>query len=294
MTQQRYCLALNIAAWLFLCLSLLWFYMYWVTPMIIIAVLATGSAVLIGFAAAAMYGGKGYVLSHVCMAATTTASFVYWLLLLIDWDDFNTLYPMLISLLPCGFYFMGVFIPRRESNTPPFFYKAVLFFSIVLFLASCLPVGRYYDYDYYGLLTTFASLPMNLTYFALLAAVIGCLGYFLYYSGRLGKAGSAALVGTAAGLALIAVILCTVDYDAFMLIGGVLVLGLLTAGYYIAAFSKTGERMFAEPVPVQAAPAPQQSDDWMAQIEDLHKLREAGILTEEEFQQEKNKIMGGK
>jgi|tagenome__1003787_1003787.scaffolds.fasta_scaffold20971014_4 hypothetical protein len=46
------------------------------------------------------------------------------------------------------------------------------------------------------------------------------------------------------------------------------------------------------PPPQQYAPAPEEAPDPVAQLRELAKLRDDGILTEEEFAAEKHKILG--
>ena len=47
------------------------------------------------------------------------------------------------------------------------------------------------------------------------------------------------------------------------------------------------------PAPAAAAPAPAADADYVAQLERLAKLKEQGVLTDQEFAAEKAKILGG-
>jgi hypothetical protein len=50
----------------------------------------------------------------------------------------------------------------------------------------------------------------------------------------------------------------------------------------------------ATPAPVQSAPAPSGiSDDSIARLKQLAELRDQGVLTDEEFNAEKQKVLGG-
>lgn len=50
----------------------------------------------------------------------------------------------------------------------------------------------------------------------------------------------------------------------------------------------------AAPPPPGVAPGPAPTADRLAQLKQLGELRQAGVLTEEEFQQEKQRILGGR
>ena len=286
MTKSRYCFALNITAWLFLCISLLFFYLWSTMPLIIFAVLAMGLAVFLGVAAVWAFNGKGFLLSHICIASTSGVTFAYWLFRIIAESSANAVFPMLISLLPCGAYFLGISLRRKENDLAPFFYKSVIFFSFVLFFASGMPIENYFG--------TFSVLPLSLNLYTLIAAVLGLLAYALFYSGRLNKTISAVFVGVDAGLAFIVSILNTIDWDIFMMVGLLLIVSLLTAGFYLLAFSKAGKKLLGNDSP--KTPALLKKSDggnWISQIENLYKLHEAGILTDDEYQTQKDKILGG-
>lgn len=274
MTQPKYCLALLVAEWLFLCISLLVFYIS-LTPLIIFAVLTAGLAVFLGFATFSMFNGKGFLLSHVCIASSTAVAFVYWLIGIIGIGLVTLIFPLLTSLLPCAAYFLGISLSKRESNTEPFFFKSVVFSSLIV--------------------SVFPGLSLSLNLYTFLAAALGLLAYALFYSGRLSKMVSSVFVGIDAGLALIAGILFSIDLDAALLIAILPAIGFLTAGYYLLAYSKAGNKIRSGDSQQTIAPQAQcGTPSRMAQIENLFKLREAGVLTEEEFQEEKNKIFGGK
>lgn len=50
---------------------------------------------------------------------------------------------------------------------------------------------------------------------------------------------------------------------------------------------------YYEATPPAAAPAASSDDDMLAQLERLGQLRDSGVLTEEEFAQQKARILGG-
>jgi hypothetical protein len=49
---------------------------------------------------------------------------------------------------------------------------------------------------------------------------------------------------------------------------------------------------YAQPAPAAPAPAPASQDDTISQLERLGKLKDQGVLTDEEFQAQKAKILG--
>ncbi len=49
----------------------------------------------------------------------------------------------------------------------------------------------------------------------------------------------------------------------------------------------------ASPPPAAVAPGPAPAADRLAQLKQLGELHQAGVLTDEEFQQEKQRILGG-
>ena len=275
MTKSRYCFALNFTEWLFLCISLLLISIPQI-PLIVFAVLAVGLAVFLGFAALSAFNGKGFLLSHICIVSMSVVTFAYWLCCIIDFVGTNAIFPMLLSLLPCGAYFLGIFLRKKDSDLAPFYYKAVLFFS---FMVSFFP---------------YADLSLNL--YTLIAAALGVLAYALFYSGRLNKTISAVFVGVDAGLAMLIGILITIDWNGMILLIVLPMIGFLAAGYYLLAFSKVGKKILGkEDSSEESAPQKQTDDDNpMSKTESLYKLYEAGILTDEEYQTQKDKILGGK
>jgi hypothetical protein len=58
-----------------------------------------------------------------------------------------------------------------------------------------------------------------------------------------------------------------------------------------AAAAPPPQQQYAPPPPPPAAPA--QGDDMLAQLERLGQLRDAGVLTEEEFATQKARILAG-
>lgn len=52
------------------------------------------------------------------------------------------------------------------------------------------------------------------------------------------------------------------------------------------------QQTYAEPAPAAAAPAPAQTDP-IAQLKELAELKEAGVLTQAEFDAQKAKILAG-
>ena len=60
-----------------------------------------------------------------------------------------------------------------------------------------------------------------------------------------------------------------------------------------AAYSEAYAQAAPTQQPVYAAPAPEPQDDMMTQLERLGNLYAQGILTEEEFEAQKARILGG-
>lgn len=289
MTKRKYCLVLNFVEWLFLCISLLYFYLYNPVPMIIIAVLTTGFAVLMIYAMCFLHNGQDYLLLHICIVGTTATLLTFWIISLVFFEDFFAIFPALISLLPVCAYFLGLKIKKQTNNTPAFHYKATIFFSIILFLSGCMPVSHEFPNA-----STYAVMPLSVSYFSFIAAVIGFLVYFLFYTGRLSVKISFVLVGLNSSISIVAIILNTINWEIFLLIGSLLVLGFLTAGYYCIALSKKGNELFLDHNKELSITQKQYDENWIKQLEDLYKLYEMGILTEEEYQTQKDKIWGGK
>jgi len=59
----------------------------------------------------------------------------------------------------------------------------------------------------------------------------------------------------------------------------------------VAAYDKAEQQVSAQQAPAAAAP-PESMDDKLAQLERLGQLKAQGILTEEEFAQQKAAILG--
>ena len=66
----------------------------------------------------------------------------------------------------------------------------------------------------------------------------------------------------------------------------------------VAAYSHAQQQVqgqqvqYAQPAPAAAAPAPAAQDDTISQLERLGKLKDQGVLTEQEFEDQKAKILG--
>jgi hypothetical protein len=60
----------------------------------------------------------------------------------------------------------------------------------------------------------------------------------------------------------------------------------------VAAYSQAEQQVYAQQAPPPAAAPPKSTDDKLAQLERLGQLKAQGILTEEEFAQQKAAILG--
>ena len=66
----------------------------------------------------------------------------------------------------------------------------------------------------------------------------------------------------------------------------------------VAAYSEAEQQVqgqqvqYAQPAPAAAAPAPAAQDDTISELERLGALKDQGVLTDEEFQAQKAKILG--
>ena len=75
------------------------------------------------------------------------------------------------------------------------------------------------------------------------------------------------------------------------LLGDLLAGGL---GYYLGSRSARQNQQYVAPYPqYPQTPAPVPANNILAQLKLLGQLRESGILTEEEFQEQKQRILSG-
>lgn len=121
--------------------------------------------------------------------------------------------------------------------------------------------------------------------------VPAALAYLLYEKGVFNKLYATISISVAGIVMMVLFILLSIHFLPFMLI-----ILILLAAYYLLSFTTKGKyfiKTIEEHSDIQAEKGVS-FDTNIQMLSELYKLKENGILTEEEFQTQKDKILGGK
>ena len=194
---------------------------------------------------------------------------------------------ILIAVILCIFYILVQFLLKNEQNTKNdnLYLYGVILFAILCVLSDSIVLGR-------------VEVDLFIGFFSIGAIFIAALYGLLFYKVKLKPF-----------IAYISIGLCLVltigslfvnyrysdgytKYTIWDMFPTEFFIQLVLLGGYILfdVLRKKVPAKSAEAAPGQAEPS---LDEKLAQLEELQTLREAGVLTEEEFQTQKQKILGG-
>ena len=221
-------------------------------------------------------------------------------------------YMIIITCLLFLFYIGGFFALKRKRQTPDndrFYLFGIALFTVIgilIDLFSWLPeqVSLYSSELKRNLYTTVMTLKMMPSMFGAFLILIPLIYLPFYLTKNIKPAVSYTAMGIAVLLTLINVGINLFSYDMdlaqffenLILVIGIFtaVIGIFTAYIVYDRIIHSKKSKTADNPTASAKQAALSFDEKVEKLQKLQMLREAGILTEEEFSAQKQKIVGGK
>ena len=308
--QMKY--ALVVAGMMFLLALLLWFnvndyYFYDSYPDTIYAINTVCICVvipLILIGALFLLKKDNALILHIAVACTSAYNISFQLFT--SYADINYYYYMIIiTCLLFLFYIGGFFALKRKRQTPDndrFYLFGMALFTVIgilIDLFSWLPeqVSLYSSELKRNLYTTVMTLKMMPSMFGAFLILIPLIYLPYYLTKNIKPAVSYTAMGIAVLLTLINVGINLFSYDmdlAQFFENLILVIGIFTAYIVYDRIIHSKKSKTADNPTASAKQAALSFDEKVEKLQKLQMLREAGILTEEEFSAQKQKIVGGK
>lgn len=197
-------------------------------------------------------------------------------------NSLSMIFQLVCGIVTGAFYLIGWFVLRKAEATRNIFHLIyVTIFSVVLVFSDLINVsiGSGYFYN---------SFPMVNTSWATLVAFIVGIGYYLLYCMGKGSKLYAILAISIDGILTILLIFlkffgaCPESRSIYLLVGVLLAYLLLLSFVFCLLLKNKGRGIGGK------------RKTLFKELETLHMLHEAGILTDEEYQAQKDKILGGK
>lgn len=302
--QMKY--ALVVAGMMFL-LALLWFnvndyYFYDSNPDTLYAINTVCICVvipLILIGALFLLKKDNALILHIAVACTSAYNIFF-----TSYYDINY-YMIIIICLLFLFYIGGFFALKRKRQTPDndrFYLFGMALFTVIgilIDLFSWLPeqVSLYSSELKRNLYTTVMTLKMMPSMFGAFLILIPLIYLPFYLTKNIKPAVSYTAMGIAVLLTLINVGINLFSYDmdlAQFFENLILVIGIFTAYIVYDRIIHSKKSKTADNPTASAKQAALSFDEKVEKLQKLQMLREAGILTEEEFSAQKQKIVGGK
>lgn len=268
MARKKYSLAVMFALWL-LALCTCFAYVSWAAIICVVLMTALFVAALW-----MLYFKNNMLLMHITVALTAVSILVLYTIMLYSNILGNAIAAMLLGI----FYLLAQFLLKTEhvNRNDKFYLYGVILFAVLYVLLDDFIVGN----------------PSSISYTSAAAVLVASLYSLLFYKIKLRP--FAAYI--AIGLYAVLTIILWVSYYRYYVGYGIplmeLLIQLVLLGGYILfdVLRKKVPAKSAEAAPGQTEPS---LDEKLARLEELQTLREAGVLTEEEFQTQKQKILGG-
>lgn len=291
MAKKKYSLAVMLALWLLALYT--WFWNYGplddeLGALICIIFLTAFLAVaflLLHFKRWMLLIHIGIGLSILYVIIFTTLYFNYYK----TYNNYNIL--IYDSVILGVFYILAQFLLKKEQDTgnDKFYLCGVVLFAILCILADSILWDNQYILSDEGETYQFILLHLYPGSFSIFAIIIAGVYSLLFYRIKLKPFIAYILIGLSYALTITSLL---INYTFLAFIIGELFIQLVLLGVYILI------NVLRKKVPAKSAEAaPEQVElslnEKLAQLHDLQTLREAGVLTEEEFQTQKQKILGG-
>lgn len=235
-----------------------------------------------------VFKGK-IIVSHCNMAFSVLVLAFFQIMLL--WPPYfqNNNLSMIIQII-CGivlggFYLIGFFtLQKAEASRNIFHLIYVIIFSVVLVFSDLINISRSYD----GYIYCSFSM-VNISWITLGALIIGIAYYLLYCMGKSSKICTVGVILIDGILTVLSIFLKFFNIysedGAIHLFVGILLAYLILVAFVFCLLLKNEDSNI---LGKNETPAP------LKELENLQKLHEAGVLTDEEYQTQKEKVLGGK
>lgn len=274
---------------------------FYCKEMIIIgSVLLAIGCVLVGMYFYAIYlveKKDNIIFLHTVSAISALFAVLYGVFLMIFQGFSGVLLILILSELSiAALYFAGITLKEVELKINGMFFKYILFFCLLLAFADSFSVSwsnGYYDYGYYYMLHN-----TNISFFSMAAIVLAGVAYFLYCKNLLnsyvvyGVVG-ACFVGSIVKMSLFfAPVIRSMMFPTLIVLLGTIIIYIILTVLFILRCKEYGWNMYAKAKPIEQKIETVSADEKFEKLEKLLKLKEAGVLTDEEFQAQKNKVLG--
>lgn len=292
MARKNYSLAVMFALWLLALYTWFWNYAPLLTTewaALVCIVLLTAFLVV---ALWLLHFKQKMILVHIGTGLSAIYVIIFALLYFNNYT--YNYYDILIvfSVILGVFYILVQFLLKKEQDTgnDKFYLHGVILFAVLCILAdSILWDNQYIFSETGGEMYRFIILHLYPGSFSIFAILIAGVYSLLFYKIKLKPFIAYILIGLCYALTITSLL---INYTFLGFIIGELLIQLVLLGGYILfdVLRKKVPAKSAEAAPGQTEPS---LDEKLAQLEELQTLREAGVLTEEEFQTQKQKILGG-
>lgn len=294
MARKNYSLAVMFALWLLALYTWFWNYAPLLTTewaALVCIVLLTAFLVV---ALWLLHFKQKMILVHIGVGLSVLYIIIFALLYFNNYT--YNYYDILIvfSVILGVFYILVQFLLKKEQDTGN---DKFYLYGVVLFAVLCVLAGSFLWNNEQQVLLIY---PGSFSIFAILIAGVYSL---LFYKIKLKPFIAYIMIGLCTGLTIASIIFnssyyyisyygyAILTYNWNIIIGELLIQLVLLGGYILFdVLRKKVPAKRAESAPGQTEPS---LDEKIAQLHDLQTLREAGVLTEEEFQTQKQKILGG-
>lgn len=273
MARKNYSLAVMFALWLLaLCTCFTFAYVSWAAIICVVLLTALFVAALW-----MLYFKNNMLLMHITVALTAVSILVLFIIMLYIFGS-NVLGSAIAAMLLGIFYLLEQFLLKTEhvNRNDKFYLYGVILFAVLYVLLDDFIVGN----------------PSSISYTSAAAVLVAALYSLLFYKIKLRP--FAAYI--AIGLYAVLTIILWVSYYRYYVGYGIslmeLLIQLLLLGGYIL-FDVLRKKVPAKSAEAALGQTEPSLDEKLARLEELQALREAGVLTEEEFQTQKQKILGG-
>ena len=194
-------------------------------------------------------------------------SIICWIIYAVGdgYADMNFMAGFFLNIGLCALYFMGLFLIKEKSEPYNLLGLIVLFGYVIV--------------------TLFFFLQYETLWFFTGAVLAALLGYFLYLIGHKFRISLHIFIGAGA----LFLFLCN------WFIGIIII--IVAALYYILTFTSFGKQLFDSSNHQQQATKSEKrklTENEFDKLTELYKLHELNILTDEEYQEQKDKILGDK
>lgn len=301
MAKRKYSLTVMFALWL---LALYTFFRYtrirnqngydvYCTSGLVVAICVILLTAMLVAALWMLHFRQKTILMHICVGITAVFLIVIGII--------NFIIPIIFAVILGVFYLLSQFLLKKEqgADNDNFYFYGVLLFALLCILADSCFWEQYREYyaDYEDF-EVYSNISLYPGYFSVFAVLIAALYALLFCKIKLKPFVAYLMIGLCIALSFTSLMInyqehyfSYFDYYWRNILGELFIQLVLLGGYILFdVLRKKVPAKSAEDTPGQTEPS---LDEKIAQLHDLQTLREAGVLTEEEFQTQKQKILGG-